>query len=58
VYQEIAAVLGPRASASIANSALPCAPVLPESALRGSSITRSLRRLISSGDRQVTVSKS
>jgi len=30
VYQEIAAVLGPRATHRLATSALPCAPVLPE----------------------------
>ena len=29
VYQEIAAVLGPRVTHGIATSALPCAPVLP-----------------------------
>jgi len=54
MYQEIAAILGPRASANIARSALPCAPVLPESAFRGSSVTRSLRRLLSRADRQGT----
>jgi hypothetical protein len=46
MYQEIAAILGPRASANIANSALPRAPVLPESASRSSSLARSLRRLL------------
>jgi len=30
VYQEIAAILGPRATHRLATSALPCAPVLPE----------------------------
>ena len=29
MHQEIAAVLGPRATHGIATSALPCAPVLP-----------------------------
>ena len=46
MYQEIAAFLGPTASANIANSALPGAPVLPESAFRGSSLTRRLRRVL------------
>jgi len=30
MIQEIGSVLGPRATARIATSALPCAPVLPE----------------------------
>jgi hypothetical protein len=51
MYQEIAAILGPRTSATIANSALPCAPVLPESAFGGSRLTRSLRRLLSRAGR-------
>jgi len=54
MYQEIAAILGPRASANIANSALPCAPVLPESAFGSSSVSRSLRRLLRRADRQGT----
>jgi hypothetical protein len=52
MYQEIAAILGPRASANIANSAMPCAPVLPESASRSSRLTRSLGRLLRRADRQ------
>jgi hypothetical protein len=58
MYQEIAAILGPRASANIANSALPCAPMRPESAFRSSSLTRGLRRLLSRADRQGTAPKS
>jgi len=54
MYQEIAAILGPRASANIANSAMPCAPVLPESAFRGSRLARSLGRLLSRANRQET----
>jgi hypothetical protein len=50
MYQEIAAILGPRASANIANSALPCAPVLSESAFRSSSLSRRLRRLLNRAD--------
>jgi hypothetical protein len=46
MYQEIAAVLGLRASATLANSALPCAPVLPESAFRSPGLTRGLRKLL------------
>jgi len=54
MYQEIAAILGPRASANIANSALPCAPVLSESTFRSSSLTRRLRRLLNRADREGT----
>jgi hypothetical protein len=58
MYQEVAAILGPRASANIANSALPCAPVVPESASRGSKLARSLRGLLSRAERRGTASVS
>ena len=42
MVQEIGSVLGPRATAQIATSALPCAPVLPVPQRRQYAATRRL----------------
>jgi hypothetical protein len=42
MIQEIGHVLGSQATARIATSALPCAPVLPESRPRQHTVTRRL----------------
>ena len=44
MFQEIAAVLGPRGTAELATSALPCAPVLAEPEQRPHRILRHLLR--------------
>ena len=46
MIQEIGSVLGPRATARIATSALPCAPVLPVPQPRQHAVTRRLRSLL------------
>jgi len=46
MLQEIAAVLGPRATHGIATSALPCAPVLPVSQRRQHMVTRRLLSML------------
>ena len=42
MIQEIGSVFGPRATARLATSALPCAPVLPEPRRRQHKVTRSV----------------
>jgi len=42
MFQEIGSVLGPQATARIATSARPCAPVLPEPRRRQQTVTRRL----------------
>jgi len=51
MIQEIGSVLGPRATARIATSALPCAPVLPVPQRRQYAITRRLRSLLTGSGR-------
>jgi len=46
MIQEIGSVLGPRATARIATSALPWAPVLPVPQRRQHAVTRRLRSLL------------
>jgi hypothetical protein len=47
MVQEIGSVLGYQATARIATSALPCAPVLPESRWRQYAVTRRLLSALS-----------
>jgi hypothetical protein len=47
MVQEIGSVLGYQATARIATSALPCAPVLPESRRRQYAVTRRLLSALS-----------
>jgi len=51
MIQEIGSVLGPRATARIATSALPCAPVLPVPQRRQRGATRRLRSLLTGSGR-------
>ena len=46
MHMEIAAILGPRATCGLATSALPWAPVLPESPRRQHLIMRRLRHVL------------
>ena len=51
MIQEIGSVLGPRATARIATSALPCAPVLPVPQRRQRAAARRLRSLLTGNGR-------
>ena len=51
MIQDIGSVLGPRATARIATSALPCAPVLPVPQRRQRAVARRLRSLLTGNGR-------